>query len=59
MSTMGCLAGPRMQDEMQININQFVVDVCGLHCQLEQIGWRDDPRERVPALQKALSARRV
>jgi len=50
---MGCFTGPQMQDEMQIRINQFIVDVCRLTCQLEQIGWRDDPRERVPALQKA------
>lgn len=42
-----------MQDEMQIRTNQFAVDVCRLTCQLDQIGWRDDPRERIPALQEA------
>ncbi|HKO18821.1 MAG TPA: hypothetical protein VJU82_08035 [Acidobacteriaceae bacterium] len=42
-----------MQDEMQVKINQFAVDVCRLVCQIEQIGWHDDPRDRIPALQKA------
>ena len=42
-----------MQDEMQIRINQFTVEVCRLACQLDQIGWGDDPRERISAAAKA------
>ena len=35
-----------MPDEMQIKINQFVVDVCRLTCQLDRVGMRDHPEIR-------------
>ena len=31
---------------MQVKINQFVVDVCRLICQLHQVGMRDRPEIR-------------
>lgn len=38
--------------EMQIKINQFVVDVCRLTCQLDEVGRRDHPDIRRAAAEK-------
>ena len=37
---------------MQIKVNQFVVDVCRLTCQLDEIGRRDHPDTRRAAVER-------
>ena len=45
-----------MSDEMQSNINQFVIDLCRLSHELDGFSWRDRPELLAAAVAKGQAA---
>ena len=45
-----------MPDDMQSNINQFVIDLCRLSHDLEGFSWRERPEVLATAVEKGTAA---